>query len=70
MAAHDALPAPARGWAARAALPWSAASVARAWSRAMAATGNAEAALARLSATERRMLAREARRVWGADYPG
>ncbi len=61
MAAHDRLPAPARRWGAQAVLPWSAASVARIWARAMAQTGSEEAALARLAQAEARTLAREAR---------
>lgn len=36
MAAFDRLPAPARAWAQQAVLPWSAASVARIWARALA----------------------------------
>ncbi|SIS70935.1 DUF6525 family protein [Phaeovulum vinaykumarii] len=59
MAAHDRLPAPARAWVAQAVLPWSAASVARIWARALAETGCEEAALARLAAAEARTLARE-----------
>lgn len=58
MAAHDRLPPPARLWATQAALPWSAASVARIWARACA-RGGTEAALAALDAAEARMLARE-----------
>ncbi|MFD2175815.1 DUF6525 family protein [Rhodobacter lacus] len=61
MAAHDRLPAPARAWVAQAVLPWSAASVARIWARAMAETGCERAALARLVAAEARTLARETR---------
>ncbi|PTW50601.1 hypothetical protein C8N38_104237 [Rhodovulum kholense] len=60
MAAHDRLPAPARAWAARAVLPWSAASVARIWVRALAETGSEAGALARLDAAERATLDREA----------
>ncbi|MFN3723028.1 MAG: DUF6525 family protein [Paracoccaceae bacterium] len=69
MAAHDGLPAPLRAWAAQAALPWSATSLRRLWSRALRETGCAEAALARLSAAERAALQREAALVWGSDYP-
>lgn len=69
LSAHDRLPAPARHWAAHAALPWSAASVARMWDKAMRETRDEQAALARLSAAESRMLARDSRKVWGADYP-
>lgn len=69
MAAHDNLPAPLRHWASHAALPWSADSLRRLWSRALAETGSTDAALARLSAAEARSLRREAAKVWGNDYP-
>lgn len=58
MATHDRLPAPARAWVTRAVLPWSAASVARIWRRAMIETGSENEALARLSAAEAARLAR------------
>ncbi|WP_245298753.1 DUF6525 family protein [Pseudotabrizicola sediminis] len=69
MAAHDRLPAPLRAWAAEAALPWSATSLRKLWSRALQETSCPDAALARLSAAERASLRREAVRVWGGDYP-
>lgn len=59
MAEYDRLPAPARAWVAQAVLPWSAASIARIWQRALRETGSASAALDRLSRAERRTLARE-----------
>ena len=59
MAAFDRLPAPARAWAHQAVLPWSAASVARIWARALAETGSPQAALDRLHLAEARTLARE-----------
>ncbi|MBZ4021759.1 hypothetical protein CKO11_04705 [Rhodobacter sp. TJ_12] len=59
MATHDRLPAPARAWVAQAVLPWSAASVARIWAKAMAETGCERAALARLAEREAQTLARE-----------
>lgn len=69
MADHDRLPPPLRAWAAEAALPWSAASLRRQWDRALSETGCPEAARARLSALEARVLAREAKAVWGAGHP-
>lgn len=69
MAAHDGLPAAVRVWAAQAALPWSATSLRKLWSRALRETGCPDAALARLSAAERATLRREAAQVWGSDYP-
>lgn len=70
MAEHDRLPCPLRRWAATAALPWSAVSLRRAWTRALAKSGgDPAAALDRLAAAEARTLAREAGAVWGADHP-
>jgi len=70
MAAHDALPAVLRAWAAAAALPWSAISLRRAWSAALASeAGNRARALRRLDMIEARALARDATRIWGAQYP-
>ncbi|MBD3788510.1 MAG: hypothetical protein IE922_16410 [Sphingomonadales bacterium] len=59
MGDFDRLPAPARAWAHRAVLPWSAASIARIWARALSETGSEAAALARLCAAEAGTLARE-----------
>lgn len=60
MAAYDRLPAPARAWVAQAVLPWSAASVARIWARALARTGSEAGALVLLARAEARTLARDA----------
>ena len=69
MARFDGLPPELRRWLAGAALPWSADSALRLWRRALRETGCPRAALARLAAAEARMLAREARAVWGAGHP-
>ena len=69
MAAHDSLPPPLRAWACQAALPWSARSLRRLWSRALADSGCPQAALTRLSAAEHAMLRREAPTVWGDAHP-
>ncbi|MCU0899592.1 MAG: DUF6525 family protein [Cypionkella sp.] len=69
MTEHDRLPAPLRIWAAQAALPWSARSLRRLWTRALRETGCPKAALSRLSRAERATLNREAARVWGPAYP-
>ncbi len=69
MSAHDALPAALRQWLHQAALPWSARSALRLWKRAMAETGDPQAARARLARAEARLLARDARVIWGPDYP-
>ncbi|KFE36450.1 hypothetical protein DW2_04039 [Thioclava atlantica] len=59
MAAYDRLPSAARAWVARAALPWSAVSVARIWARALRETESVDAALARLDSAEARTLERD-----------
>jgi hypothetical protein len=69
MAAYDRLPPDVRLWLAGAALPWSADSVLRLWQRALRDTGCSNAARERLTAAEVKTLAREATRVWGAQYP-
>lgn len=70
MRAFDRLPAELRGWLAQAALPWSAESALRLWRRALAETGDAAAARARLDAAEARAIARDGPRVWGVGHPG
>jgi hypothetical protein len=69
MAAFDRLPPPLRRWLAEAALPWSPASAARLYARALAAEGDAAAALDALHRAQRRLLARDAARVWGPAHP-
>ena len=59
MAAHDRLPPDLRAWMINAALPWSASSALRLWTRALRETGCRDAALARLEAAEKRTLARD-----------
>lgn len=67
---YDRLPPALRRWLAEAALPWSAPSVRRAWTRALAACDGCEKqALARLSRAEARLLARDAPKVWGTLVP-
>ena len=55
MAAHDALPAPARQWAAQACLPWSAASIRKICARYTEASD----IIAALDRAEARMLAKD-----------
>ena len=69
MRAHDALPPGLRVWLHQAALPWSARSALKLWTRAMAQTGDPRAARDRLDRAEARMLARDALRVWGPGHP-
>lgn len=67
---YDRLPADLRRWLAAAALPWSAASALRLWTRLQRETGGDTAlVLHRLELAEQRMLARDCPRIWGAAYP-
>jgi hypothetical protein len=66
---HDRLPPVLRLWVAHAALPWSASSVRRLWTRALAETGCPKAALDRLDRAEAATLSRDAARVWGRAHP-
>jgi hypothetical protein len=59
MAAHDRLPAPLRQWLIHAALPWSAESALRIWSKAMRETGCVNAARDRLTQIERKTLEKQ-----------
>ena len=69
MQAFDQLPTPLRSWLASAALPWSPRSAKRAYSKALAKTGNTSLALARLDAIQRRQITKDAMRVWGNAHP-
>ncbi|MGX9353760.1 DUF6525 family protein [Roseobacteraceae bacterium S113] len=69
MASYDRLPPELRAWLADAVLPWGAKSVHRAYAKAKARTGDAEAALAELDALQTRRVAQDAARVWGAAHP-
>ncbi len=70
MRAYDRLPPELRCWLSAAALPWSPASARRAYATAMARTGGDPAgALAQLDRLQRRLIARDAPRIWGPDHP-
>jgi hypothetical protein len=70
MLAYDLLPPDLRRWLAEAVLPWSAASVRRAWRKAMtSAQGDRQAARAALNSLERRRLEKDVARIWGASHP-
>ena len=69
MRAYDAVPAPLRRWMAVAVLPWHPKTVAAAYARALARTGDPERALAHLDRVQAGLIARDARRVWGAGHP-
>lgn len=59
MAAFDSLPPPLRHWLHDAALPWSTRSVQRIWSKSMARGLSQDEALALLSQSEARTIARD-----------
>lgn len=66
----DRLPPELRAWLAGAALPWSPRSISRIWPRLLREErGSITAALTRLDAAERRMLAKDCPKVWGQSYP-
>ena len=69
MQACDVLPPEARRWLASACLPWSPQSVGRLWRRALRdENGCKHHATARLDAAERRLLERDAPKIWGKGY--
>lgn len=70
MLAYDLLPPDVRQWLSSAVLPWSAASVRRAWTKALkSAQGDRQAARAALNALERQRLEKDVARVWGTAHP-
>jgi hypothetical protein len=69
MREFDRLPAVLRHWLASAILPWRPRSVRRSFDRAFARTGDADLALAELGRLQQRLIAQDARQVWGADHP-
>jgi hypothetical protein len=70
MRIYDRLPPELRAWLCTAALPWSPASARRAYAAAMARSGSDPAqSLAQLELLQRRLLARDAARVWGPQHP-
>ncbi|MEM6973181.1 MAG: DUF6525 family protein [Pseudomonadota bacterium] len=69
MREFDSLPVELRAWLATAMLPWRPRSVGRSFARALARTGDRRLALAELDRIEARLIARDAQRVWGDDYP-
>lgn len=65
----DRLPAELRAWLASAVLPWRPRSVRRAFNSAFARTRNKESALAELDRLQERLVAKDARKIWGNDHP-
>lgn len=70
MSEFDQLPSALRQWLAQAVLPWSATSVRRQWNAALRqSSGNEAEAIKRLDQTQARLVALDADRVWGENYP-
>ena len=69
MGEFDSLPAPLRQWVANAKRPWSARTVRRSYEKALAKTGDPNAALSELTALQNRLIAKDAAYVWGQEYP-
>jgi len=70
MGDYDHLPADLRAWVARAALPWGAKSVARAYEKALRRTKHPAHALEELDRLQQRKLAKDARRIWDPNALG
>ena len=66
----DWLPPELRAWLAEAVLPWRPRSVRRAFERAVARTRNRARALEELDRLQDRLVAKDARVVWGDAHPG
>ncbi len=69
MREFDNLPPLLRQWVASSTLPWRPGSVKKAYARALRRTGNEATALAELQALQSRLVAKDARAIWGADHP-
>lgn len=69
MQEFDALPDALRTWTANAMLPWRSKSVKGAYDKAFAETGDTQAALDALDRLQRKLVAKDASRVWGDDHP-
>ncbi len=69
MREFDRLPAELRAWLASAALPWRPRSVRRAFDRAVARTNDRSRALQELDLLQDKLIAKDARKVWGQAYP-
>ena len=69
MQEFDRLPAELRQWLSSAILPWRPRSVQSAYQRALKRVGSTDLALAALTQVERRLIAQDARKIWGEDHP-
>ena len=69
MREFDGLPSEVRNWMASAQLPWSPRSVRRAYHKALSRTGDSDEAIRTLDEMQSRLVAKDVKRVWGADHP-
>jgi hypothetical protein len=69
MREFDRLPPELRAWLASAVLPWRPRSVRRAFDRAVARTRDRSRALEELDRLQDKLVAKDAREVWGQEYP-
>ncbi len=69
MTEFDRLPSELRQWLSSAVLPWRPRSVKQTYQKALSRVGDADLALAELSRVEQKLIARDARKVWGNDHP-
>lgn len=65
----DRLPTELRVWLASAVLPWRPKSVHRVYKRALAREKDRARAIDKLNRIERQLVAKDAPRVWGSNYP-
>ncbi|MDJ0824188.1 MAG: DUF6525 family protein [Rhodobacter sp.] len=65
----DRLPPELRGWLAAAILPWRPRSVRRAYDRAFQRTQDTTKALEELDRVQERLIAKDARKIWGNGHP-
>ena len=69
MREYDGLPQELRAWVATADLPWRPKSVRRSFERALAETGDVHEALRELDRLQERLIAKDAKKVWGEVHP-
>ncbi|MEL7254523.1 MAG: DUF6525 family protein [Pseudomonadota bacterium] len=69
MREYDGLPQELRAWVARADLPWRPGSVRRSFERALRDTGDVTRALEELDRLQERLIAKDAKKVWGEVHP-
>nr|WP_244462785.1 DUF6525 family protein [Phaeobacter gallaeciensis] len=66
---YDCLPRDLRRWISSAVLPWSARSVHRTFNKALARTGNRALAFSELNLIQRKLMVKDAQKIWGSSHP-